>query len=370
MNDQVALPVVPASIRFVPRHIGHHGAFSGYDRLFERLRIVPAKNSILISLAKRLPHGVAWRLWSLRPQATGAAGLMAEFGAAPWIARGRGRLCHFIYGEDTYFYSPLWRRGHNACVATFHYPPQRLLERINPGSLRSLDAAIIVGSNQREALERIMPRERIHFCPHPVDTDYFCPNSSQPKAALPRLVCVGSLFRDYELLSRVHLKLRGADSLFETHLVGLSEQQALVVKDVPGIVVHPRLSDSGLLELYRSAALGILPLTDATANNALLEMMACGLPVVVTSVGGIPDYTNGSAAVLCPPNDADAMASAARGLLSSALERSKQGSKNGAHAKAALGILAVSRRLLDIYALVMRNKAGLLNRQVAPPSPE
>jgi glycosyltransferase involved in cell wall biosynthesis len=33
---------------------------------------------------------------------------------------------------------------------------------------------------------------------------------------------------------------------------------------------------------------------DSTANNAVLESLACGTPVISNSVGGIPDYVDGT----------------------------------------------------------------------------
>jgi glycosyltransferase involved in cell wall biosynthesis len=35
-----------------------------------------------------------------------------------------------------------------------------------------------------------------------------------------------------------------------------------------------------------------LPLIDSVANNALLEAMSCGTPIIVSNVGGVNDYTN------------------------------------------------------------------------------
>ncbi len=44
----------------------------------------------------------------------------------------------------------------------------------------------------------------------------------------------------------------------------------------------------------------VLPLKDATANNAVLEAMGCGLPMVVTDVGSTRDYVNEECAALMP----------------------------------------------------------------------
>ena len=53
---------------------------------------------------------------------------------------------------------------------------------------------------------------------------------------------------------------------------------------------HCKISDTALLELYRGADALFLPVTGGTANNAILEALASGTPVISTRIGGITDY--------------------------------------------------------------------------------
>jgi glycosyltransferase involved in cell wall biosynthesis len=58
-----------------------------------------------------------------------------------------------------------------------------------------------------------------------------------------------------------------------------------------------------------------MPLTDATANNSILEGLACGTPVVATDLDGVRDYCTAACGGLSPQGDAAAHAEATIALL-------------------------------------------------------
>ena len=66
-----------------------------------------------------------------------------------------------------------------------------------------------------------------------------------------------------------------------------------------------------------------MPLTDATANNGILESMACGLPMVVSDVGAVRDYVNQESAFILPAFNARIMAEKIIELLSNHAQRDK-----------------------------------------------
>jgi glycosyltransferase involved in cell wall biosynthesis len=70
------------------------------------------------------------------------------------------------------------------------------------------------------------------------------------------------------------------------------------------------MPDAELVRLYQTAGVMVLPLLDATANNSLLEAIACGVPLVTTDVGGVRDYVDDRCAVIVAPGDAEGMCQA------------------------------------------------------------
>lgn len=96
-----------------------------------------------------------------------------------------------------------------------------------------------------------------------------------------------------------------------------------------------RLDRDQIADLYRDADLTLNPSLADNMPNSVLESLASGVPVVSTSVGGIPHLVeHGVTALLVAPQDASAMAQAACRLLSN--EQSWQ-------ALSSAGILEVQR---------------------------
>jgi glycosyltransferase involved in cell wall biosynthesis len=58
--------------------------------------------------------------------------------------------------------------------------------------------------------------------------------------------------------------------------------------------MNPNIDESALITLYRESDALLVPVTDSTANNSVLEGLACGTPVISTLVGGMPDYVSES----------------------------------------------------------------------------
>ncbi len=78
----------------------------------------------------------------------------------------------------------------------------------------------------------------------------------------------------------------------------------------------PYQSDPDVLaDYYRAADLYMHAAKAETFPTAILEAMACGRPVVATSVGGIAEQINAASGITVPAGDAEAMAEAAAGIL-------------------------------------------------------
>lgn len=72
-----------------------------------------------------------------------------------------------------------------------------------------------------------------------------------------------------------------------------------------GAVPHHALAD-----WFQAADLLCLPSHNEGVPNVVLEAMACGIPVVATQVGGIPEVLPPHAGILVPPHDRAALAAA------------------------------------------------------------
>ncbi|MDO6709194.1 glycosyltransferase family 4 protein [Aliiglaciecola sp. 2_MG-2023] len=286
------------NVTIVHRRIKHHAKHSGYNTVFEYMKIPHAEGGLRSYIASHIPASLRWRLHTLRPQAVGDEGLLPELKAMSTVASSSPGICHFIYGEDTYFYTPLWQHKNKKVIASYHYPPVRLDERVNNAVLSRLDAVVLMSNSQKDWFAKYMPEEKIYVVNHHVDTNFFVPAPPTTDTKL-KIVSLGGILRDMNLLHEVVsgiTKMLGKDQVEFNFLIPKSEWPKF--KHFDNVNLLSGISDEQLRDLYQTSTIGFMPLIDCTANNAVLEMMACGTAIVCSNVGGISDYITSDGAIM------------------------------------------------------------------------
>jgi glycosyltransferase involved in cell wall biosynthesis len=308
-----------ADLALITLRMQHHAAASGYHRLTDAL---PAA-----VISGRRPSGLIGRMMmKLLSGATARSGslwynrvsLVGELEAAGRWLKTRNQIFHFLYGENSYRYlgalKNLAGRG-NRLLATYHTPTWRMRELISDTDhIKRLDAAVVVSTTQRAYFENLLGSDRVFFVPHGIDTEFFVPTPTPRDATRGstfRFVCVGHHLRDFATLAAAADILWQQDPSIEIVVVADPERLGALAR-LPNVRTLSRIDDERLRALYQQSDALLLPLLDATANNSLLEGMACGLPVISTDLGGVRDYVCADGCVLTPKGDATALAAAAQ----------------------------------------------------------
>jgi glycosyltransferase involved in cell wall biosynthesis len=342
-------------------HLSHHAAHSGYDQVVPYLvdRLPVAR------LEADVPRHIPWRAWRWADRRWSSEwydvwSLSLEASAARRLLTRPNEIVHLLYGEDTYRHlgrlpACVRRRGARV-ICTYHQPPEQL-EGLLPSArgLTRMDAVVALAEPQAQFLAERIGADRVFVVPHGVDTTYFRPaNGSTASGATaghdPTCLFVGSWLRDFETLEKVVRLVAAREPGIRFRIVTSAEQVTLL-DGLPNVERTERVSDEELLRIYQSADLFLLPLVACTANNSLLEAMACGLPLVASDVGGVREYVDDSCAVLVPASDPEAMADSVISLCSDDRRRAEMSSASRARALE-LDWSRVADRLIDVYEAV------------------
>lgn len=306
--------------RFIAKTWEHHSSHSGYDQLVPILGSSIERLDVSSIRYTWIPGRLAVKLAKL----SGVLGYDFNAFYHEWAAykdmcrRRRPAIYHILYGDDSFRYlSRFPFSSRHRVVASYHLPSSDLTESIrDPSHLRSLSAVIVVSRSQFDYFRSKVEPERLFYVPHGVNTDVFAPSGNLELETTPKNKClfVGMHKRDFQTLNRViEIVSRGNDEVrFD---IVTSQSQGQLVPSRDNVRIHCGVTEAKLVSLYRNATLLLQPLLECTANNAILEGMASGLPIVATDIGGVRDYVSYGCAALTAPGDAEAMAGATLRIL-------------------------------------------------------
>jgi glycosyltransferase involved in cell wall biosynthesis len=225
----------------------------------------------------------------------------------------------------------------------------RLLERL---AVRAADRVVVTSSASADYLvtQHGLDRRRVRVVPNYVDTDLFAPDPNvcrekdlavsvgrlSPEKGLPTLV---------DAAGRVpSLRLRLVGDGAEREALARRAAAAGVQVEFTGTVPN-----AALPRLLREASVFVLPSLYEGHPKALLEAMACGLPVIGSDVPGIAEVIrhreNGW---LCRPGDPVGLADALATLVTDEALRTRLGAQARADVERHYSVGAVLARELEV----------------------
>ncbi|MBN2105977.1 MAG: glycosyltransferase family 4 protein [Deltaproteobacteria bacterium] len=229
--------------------------------------------------------------------------------------------------------------------------------------VRRADTIIVLCSRSRqEALAAEFSPQQIIHIPNGVDLTVFTP-APRPPASSRNILFVGRLDKmkgvDILLEAIAELKKRGyspsctiaGDGPDRDDLMHLAKKLNIANQ----VVFAGTCSD--IVRHLHAAAVFVLPSRSEGMPNAVLEAMACGVPIIATSVGGIPDIIqNGRNGLLIAPDDIEALSAALASLFADTELAARIGSRARRDAEALYSLDRTTGAYLELYHDLFRHQ--------------
>jgi len=217
-------------------------------------------------------------------------------------------------------------------VATFHtshflFRAERpLWKPVLRGLVQAPDYCLAASTEIADVAEALAPGSHVEALTNGVDTEIFQPLApTLPENRTNRIVVPRRLFPkngvEYLIRAVPEVLARCDGRPIEFMIVGDGPEAARlealsvelgVADSIQFLGSRPNDEMPGLLS---SAAIAVIPSLMEATSVAALEAMACGLPVVASNVGGLPEIVDGEVGALSVPGDPSSLADAISELL-------------------------------------------------------
>jgi len=157
---------------------------------------------------------------------------------------------------------------------------------------------VFVNSEQyrKSWVDRGIDPEKLKILPRGLDTDLFTPAHRDTnfwerhgsKNGAVRLLYVGRISRekDLDVLAAAFGQLRKEGLPVNLLMVGHGPYSQALAENLPEAIFTGYLEGEELAKAYASSDIFVFPSTTDTFGNVIIEAQACGLPVIVSDLGG------------------------------------------------------------------------------------
>lgn len=207
-------------------------------------------------------------------------------------------------------------------------------------------------------------RDRLFEVPHGIDLSRFPEREAIPDR--PSILFLAGIARRKGIFTLLDAFERVAVQVPEAELViaGGEGGSLREVRERVAALMHLRIRMLGAVEhsrvhaLMRAHSVYCLPSYGEPFATSILEAMACGVPVVATRAGGLPDLVTEEGGRLVPPRNAGALADALIEILRSRRLQETMGRHNRARVEAVFDAERATDRLEHVYEAVVRRRGG------------
>ena len=230
--------------------------------------------------------------------------------------------------------------------------------------------SVIILSKEWMALQEAVPSCQLHYLPNAIDLSSYvevareriATKSDKPCLHVLYLGHVGKDKGSFDLIAAA-TKVLGQEKNVVFELVG-HEQAHGDIKQLKEEVVEAGfeqfihfqspVTGSEKIEQFRRADLFVYPSYHEGMPMAVIEAMACGLPVIATQVGGLPDLVlPGVNGLLVPAGQPDQLANAIQQLIADPQLRYAMQTRSLQLAQEKFDIEKLVLRLLEIYRALL-----------------
>jgi glycosyltransferase involved in cell wall biosynthesis len=238
------------------------------------------------------------------------------------------------------------------------YQQNILYRRLNKKILQQADRFLPVSAHLGQTVNTHFVAKPFTVVPNVVDTDLFF----YQEKSTPTFRLIHPSYLNYqknpEGMLRACQQAVSQGARFELWLVGKQDERLMAMADALGLLnstvfFKPAVPYAEVAQLMQQASALLLFSRFENLPCVVLEALCCGLPVISSGVGGIPEVVNASNGLLVPSEDEAALAAAIQQMMATYAQYDR--AAIAASAIAQFGYATVAQQFVQVYQQVIRS---------------